>query len=429
MKKAIVIGSGAGGCMAAKELAGHFDVKVLEAGSAFEPFRYKPESFEAARRAGLFLDERMISLLFPEMRVVKARQGLVHVSGRCIGGTTTLATGNAVRCDGALREIGIDLSPEFNEIACEVPMTRAHYRRWSDLTVRLFAAFEELGFDPQVTSKFMEDAERCVACGRCVLGCRFAAKWTADRLLEGCSGVEVCDGCMVERIAIKGGEACGAIVRERGRRRREISADLVILAAGGLNTPVILNASGIPTEPSLFVDPVICVAAPWKGARLDAQLPMPFVAQREGFILSPYFDWLSFFFNGKWRHPAHDVMSIMVKYADSEQGSFDGRRLDKPVTAHDAETIQRSVEEASRVFDLVGVSRDDMFLGTLNAGHPGGCLPLSSAEARTLHHDALPANLFVADASLLPRSMGNPPMLTIMALAKRVARLAAGVFG
>jgi choline dehydrogenase-like flavoprotein len=29
----------------------------------------------------------------------------------------------------------------------------------------------------------------------------------------------------------------------------------------------------------------------------------------------------------------------------------------------------------------------------------------------------------VADASLLPRSMGNPPSLTIMALAKRVARL------
>ena len=60
-------------------------------------------------------------------------------------------------------------------------------------------------------------------------------------------------------------------------------------------------------------------------------------------------------------------------------------------------------------------------LGTVNGGHPGGTLPLTAHEAETLHHDRLPPNLYVADASLLPRSMGNPPSLTIMALAKRVA--------
>ena len=92
MKKALVIGSGAGGCMAAKELAEHFDVTVLEAGSTFKPFKYKPETFEAARRAGLFLEERMISLLFPEMRVLKTQEGLVHVNGICVGGTTAIAT-------------------------------------------------------------------------------------------------------------------------------------------------------------------------------------------------------------------------------------------------------------------------------------------------------------------------------------------------
>ena len=63
-----------------------------------------------------------------------------------------------------------------------------------------------------------------------------------------------------------------------------------------------------------------------------------------------------------------------------------------------------------------------MFLDTLNAGHPGGCLPLTQAEAATLHHAHLPGNLYVADATLLPEAMGNPPILTIMALALRVAR-------
>ncbi|MBR3234403.1 MAG: hypothetical protein IKG11_02195 [Atopobiaceae bacterium] len=47
----------------------------------------------------------------------------------------------------------------------------------------------------------------------------------------------------------------------------------------------------------------------------------------------------------------------------------------------------------------------------------------------SLHHASLPANLYLADASLFPRAMGNPPMLTIMALAKRIARLAARSLG
>jgi choline dehydrogenase-like flavoprotein len=43
--------------------------------------------------------------------------------------------------------------------------------------------------------------------------------------------------------------------------------------------------------------------------------------------------------------------------------------------------------------------------------------------ASTFHDDRLPDNVYVADASLLPRSLGGPPILTIIALAKRVASL------
>ncbi len=429
MKTAIVVGSGAGGCAAAAELSRNFDVTVFEAGSAFEPFSYRIESFEPMRKVGAFVDERMISALFPAMRVAKAQGGLVHVNGTCVGGTTALATGNAVRCDGVLRDVGINLDSEFASLAEKVPTTRDHYRRWSDLTVRLFATFEELGFNPQVTPKFMEDANRCVACGRCVLGCRFGAKWTADRLLKDLLQVKMKTACKVERVVVEEGRATGVVFRERGGARHIAEADLVVLAAGGLNTPVILNASGFATSPTLFVDPVICVAAPWKGAQLQKQLPMPFVSQRDEYILSPYFDWLSFFFNKEWRKPSADIMSIMVKFADDSIGSFDGKRLNKPMTSHDERVIKRSVEEASSVLEAMGVSREDLFLGTLNAGHPGGCLPLTKQEAETLHHDFLPENLYVADASLLPRSAGNPPMLTIMALATKVARVCNERFG
>ena len=425
MAKAIVVGSGAGGCMAAKELAAcGLDVTVLEAGGEFEPFSWNVDSFEPLRRAGAFFDERMIQLLFPEMRIAKTQDGMVHVNGRAVGGTTTLATGNALRYDRYLADIGICLDAEFAELENEVPQTTDHRKRWSPLTERLYSAFESLELDPQVTPKFMEDPARCIACGRCVLGCKYGAKWTADKLIDAVEGVAVETGATVKQVVTEGNRATGVVVRRSGKDELE-PADVVVLAAGGLGTPVVLDASGIPASPTLFVDPVLCVAAHWEGAKLDRQLPMPFVSEQPDFILSPYFDWLSFFFNKGWRVPSGDIVSIMIKMADASIGSFDGRTLDKPLVDSDWETIARAVDLSYEVLEAVGVPREKAFFGTLNAGHPGGCFPLTEAEAETLHHGVLPANLYVADASLFPRSMGNPPILTIMALAKRVARLAA----
>ena len=42
--------------------------------------------------------------------------------------------------------------------------------------------------------------------------------------------------------------------------------------------PNSFRASGISCQPTLFVDPVLCVAAPMAGARQDHQLLMPFVS-------------------------------------------------------------------------------------------------------------------------------------------------------
>jgi choline dehydrogenase-like flavoprotein len=422
MAKAIVVGSGAGGCMAARELAARgFDVTVFEAGHLFKPFAWNMEKLEPVRQAGLFVDERMISLLFPEMRVAKAQDGLVHVAGRAVGGTTTLATGNALRYDRYLADLGIDLDAEFAELERMVPQTTAHRAGWSSLTERLFSAFEDLGLDPQVTPKFMADATRCVRCGKCVLGCKFGAKWTADELIANVEGIHLVEGATVKEVVIEDGRATGVVIRKGGKNELVI-ADVIVLSAGGLGTPVILEASGIPASPTLFVDPVLCVATRWEGAGLERQLPMPFVSEQPDYILSPYFDWLSFYFNRDWRMPHGDIVSIMIKMADASIGSYDGRHLDKPLVDSDWEVIAGAVDRCYDIFEAIDVPREKTFFGTLNAGHPGGCFPLTEAEAETLHHDVLPDNLFIADASLFPRSMGNPPMLTIMALAMRVAR-------
>ena len=150
---------------------------------------------------------------------------------------------------------------------------------------------------------------------------------------------------------------------------------------------------------------------------------MPFVVQREGFIVSPYFDYLSFFFNREWRHSAEDVVGLMIKIADTEAGRVERGKVRKSLTVQDRARLSEGVALCTAILGRLGVAPEETFLGTVNAGHPGGTLPLTEREAATLHHGRLPPNLYVADASLLPRALGNPPSLTIMALAKRVAAL------
>lgn len=52
-------------------------------------------------------------------------------------------------------------------------------------------------------------------------------------------------------------------------------------------------------------------------------------------------------------------------------------------------------------------------------------LPLTRDSAASFHDARLPGNVYVADASLFPESLGNPPILTIVAMAKRIGRLLA----
>jgi choline dehydrogenase-like flavoprotein len=424
--RAIVVGSGAGGAAAARELQGAFQVTVLEAGRGFRPLGLSMRWMQRLRGWGLLVDERMIRLVFPAMRVRRSREGLVHINGAGTGGTTTLSAGNALRMDGPLRELGIDLDREFEELASEVPVSTAHHHGWSEPTRRLFELCDAAGLAPRPTPK-MIDPRRCRRCGRCVLGCPCGAKWDSRRFLDDAvaGGARLLTGCSVRKVVIRGGKAAGVQARF-GARSVFFPADLVVLSAGGLGTPAILERSAIHCEPRLFVDPVLCVAAPWPCSRQHHEVPMPFVVQRPGYIISPYFDYLSFLFDRRWRRPADGVLALMIKLADTERGrvSARGSGLDKRLTGEDLRRLAEAEALCRSLLARLGVNPADIFLGTLNAGHPGGMLPLTAADAQTLHPSRLPANLYVADATLLPRSLGNPPILTILALARRVARAA-----
>ncbi len=425
MKEAIVIGTGAGGAMMARELQGKFQVTVLEAGREFKPFACSVNSLAKFRKTGLYLDEHMISALFPSMRIRKSSSGLVLVYGKCTGGTTTLSCGNALRCDEGLKKLGINLDEEFEELGREIPLSTEHQKSWSDQTRALFEACEKSGFSPVPTTKLI-DPDRCVSCGRCVLGCRTGAKWDSRSLISESlsNGAVLKTNCEVTKLGIdSGSNTVHTVYAKENGKNTTYGADLIVLSAGGLGTPVILEQSGIACEPSLFVDPVLCVAAPYKDAGQDHQIPMPFLMQQDGYMLSPYMDYLSFFFNKSWRQPSGDILSMMIKLSDSCSGASHSKKLEKDLSVEDIDRLRSAVSDCRAILKKMGISRQDMFLGTVNAGHPGGMLPLTAEESESFHDPRLPENLYVADASLLPESLGNPPIWTILALAKRIAKV------
>ena len=418
--RAVVVGSGAGGATAARELATRgFEVTVLEAGDPFKPLTRTLGWARPLRRAGLLGSERTITRVFPHMEARRSSEDLVLVRGVTLGGCTAVSTGNAVRGDGALREIGLNLTPELEELEGLVGVATVPRDRWRPLTARMFDEAQALGLSPAPTPKAV-DLGRCVSCGMCELGCATGAKWDSRRFLEDLQrlGGTVRTGAAVTRVVVEGGRARGVLV---GRER--VEADVVVLAAGGIGTAAVLKASMLPARDSLWVDIVLTVGGVLEGARMLEEPPMVWYASRDGYILSPYIDVLSHWFHPPWRNVAvEDRVGVMVKLADEATGSVgaDGT-VRKALTAADSERLRGAVALARRVMEASGV-HGPFVEGMLNGGHMGGTVPLGREDVAAMRPPWLPEGLWVADLSLVPRSQGLPTMLLAAALGLRVAR-------
>jgi choline dehydrogenase-like flavoprotein len=150
---------------------------------------------------------------------------------------------------------------------------------------------------------------------------------------------------------------------------------------------------------------------------------MAWFVKRDNYILSPYFDLLSYWFHKPWKSvPVEDRVGMMIKLADTEQGAVaaDGT-VKKSLTKSDSETLEKAKIEAKRIMEASGVT-GPFVDGLAHGGHLGGTAPLTKDDVDTMHPSWLPEDLWVADLSLMPRSQGLPTMLTTAALSLRVAR-------
>ncbi|MDD2657995.1 MAG: GMC oxidoreductase, partial [Candidatus Pacebacteria bacterium] len=67
-----------------------------------------------------------------------------------------------------------------------------------------------------------------------------------------------------------------------------------------------------------------------------------------------------------------------------------------------------------------GAAAETIVTTKVRGAHPGGTAAIGEVVDKNLQTKI--KNLYVADASVLPKSPGLPPIVTIVALAKRLAK-------
>ena len=330
----------------------------------------------------------------------------------------------------------------------------------------------------------------CSGCGYCMLGCAYNRKVNATFAFLPAAiagGAQVLADCAALRIEGRAGArrvVCGlrdADGRPTGRRA-VIEAEVVLVAAGALDTPALLLRSGVgsrrvgqglrlhpaPVVTGIFPEPVVA----WRG------LPQSVIVEefasfmengRGGFLLIPSAsNWpgmsaavvpgLGSAHHGSMRDYAC-MGSAAVLLHDETEGRVTIGRSGRPVARywpndHDFAELRHGIEALARIHLAAGAERvllphsDGPEIRTpaqlrdamqrmrpvphrvsLNSVHPQGSCPLGDDPARSAVNPRGElwgeAGIFVCDTSIFPTSVGVPPQVTTMALGAYVADCAA----
>jgi len=477
----VVIGSGAGGAVMAKELAeAGLKVVVLEEGAYFTraDFSGPPwERFQKLYRA----NGTTVALGLPTIPLPL---------GKAVGGSTLINSGTCFRTPDRVLEAwgsqwgieGIDpatMLPFFERVERILHVQPVPEELLGD-NARVFRrGVKELGLHG---APIPRNIDGCRGCGVCAFGCPSDAKQSthisylprAQR-----HGAKIYARCRAERIIVSEGKARGVVASlldpttGEPKAKLTVRAKVVVVAAGAVHTPAFLQGNALGNRSgqlgrNLRIHPA---------AGIGAWMPEDVYGWRG--TLQPYYvdDW----------HASHDIMievtssvpgigagtmpgtglftkEILARYknlasaglfvSDTSSGRVRRNGDKEPFVTYklnklDTRKLVRGMVHVAEIFFAAGAR--EVFTGLpgkglvkspkeledvkeeavrpgalrLTAFHPVGTARMGSDPSRTVvgqwgeAHDV--ANLFVADASVLPGCPTVNPQISIMAFATRTA--------
>ena len=411
----VIAGSGPGGASAAKQLsASGRDVLILERGSAScRPILHRnPSSLWGA--GGKLL--RKAAGIRPYVRDISVR------AAAGVGGTSVMASANAVRgWEKELRSWGVDLEPEFDElekIHGISPFPDSLIGRGASA---LWKAADSLGIAIHPIPKLI-DFSLCEGCGLCNRSCPNDAKWTAADYIDEAvaSGARLISETAVTEVITKNGKAEG--VRATGKNGEDIhiASDKVILAAGAVGTASILQRSGLDSAgQNIFCHPLHVVHGPLPNGRLAREprsIHSYHFLEEAGFVLAN-----TNIISSRNGASLKADLGLMVKTKDDTAGKIlPTGAIRKKLSDECLSSIKKSIKIASEILAKAGVNRRDIQVRYHAATHPGGTAALGKVVDSNFETEM--KNCFVADASVLPAPTGLPPILTVLAIAKKLAK-------
>jgi choline dehydrogenase-like flavoprotein len=463
----VVVGSGAGGASVARVLSeAGVSVIVVEEGDYHDASTYSRDVFDSLPK--LYRDSGLT--------VAEGRPAIPLPVGRCVGGTTVINSGTCFRAPGDIlmrwrEDHGIDwatdLDGEFEAVehALDVtPVVPGAVGRNAELC-RIGA--EALGVSNHGLARNAADV---TCCGSCPTGCAIDAKMAmhvSELPRAVAAGALIRAGRRVTRVLVENGRAVG--VKCRGGY--EVRAKAVVLAAGALGTPELLLRQRLADSSGQVGRHLHIHPACWVGAHYDEPVNgwdgvMQSWAVDEwndrGLFLEATFSPLSF--GGHWLRGAgapykarleqFDHLGVIgVHLSDRSEGRValagGGARITYKLTKDDAAALRFGIARAADVHFAAGATEVYPQVGRVSVLRPGEQTPL--VEQGRFHpgelrlegfhpmgttrmgrdprtsvvspsgqtHDV--PGLYVADSGVFPTSLRVNPMITVMAVARRVA--------
>jgi len=419
----VVVGSGPGGATVARGLArAGKKVILLERGKDW-------------RRSALYGTYPGALMYADRNALLFTKEGLNIIRPLMAGGATSMYCGCSARPPAWLKEkYKVDLDRYVDETMQELNIAPLPPELRGAASTRLAEAANALGYDWQPLDKFMSPARtRHFDCGaKCMLGCRCGAKWNAAEWVDDAvtAGCEFLTEARVEEIVVENKKAVGVRARQ-GDRRLEISASVIILSAGGIGTPPILQRAGLRRAgQGMAMDTTLMMygASRFPGNGHEPPMTYAWANDDVGYMLSTLIDpWLNYPIVAGLKGPRYlltwprwnNTLGVMIKLKDDVSGVLESeRRISKPFTASDQKKLDHAAGVARQILVKAGVDPDSRFLTPMRGTHPCATVRIGDLLDRNLQTEI--ENLYVCDASAFPESLARPTVLTIIGLGKRL---------